>query len=364
MTAVIDQRPKRLPLATACRALGINRGTVYARQRESLDEAERERRRSRKATYQPRALSQGERDAAREVLYSDTYCDQPPTEIHAELLGQGRYLCSVSSMYRLLRADRAVGERRAQRPAQHHAVPRLSACQPNETWTWDISKLPTLERGRYLSLYLILDLFSRYVVAWMISRKENSALAKHLMTSALERYGLVGSGLTLHQDRGAPMIARSYLDLMGELGVTCSHSRPRVSNDNPYSESQFKTAKAQPDYPGRFENADHARAWFADYVDWYNTEHHHSGLAGFTAEQVFTGRYRAIAADRQVALDAQYRAHPERFVHGPPQAAMPPETVTINPAMPEDPDAASEAVNFPTLTAARERQPKSTSTET
>jgi len=364
VTAVIDERPKRLPLASACRALGLNRSTVYARQREDLDEAERQRRRSRKASDQPRALSETERRETRQTLYSESYCDQPPAEIHAALLEQGRYLCSVSSMYRLLRADRAVGERRAQRPAQHHAMPRLSAGQPNETWTWDISKLATLERGRYLSLYLILDLFSRYVVAFMISRKENSALAQHLMASALERYGLADSGLTLHQDRGAPMTARSYLDLMGELGVTCSHSRPRVSNDNPYSESQFKTAKGQPDYPGRFASAEHARTWFGDYVGWYNTEHHHSGLAGFTPEQVFTGRYRAIAADRQAALDAQYQAHPERFVHGPPQAAMPPEQVTINPAPPDDPNVASDAVNFPTLTAASERAPKSTSTDT
>ena len=354
MTEVLHNRPARLPLATACRALGLNRSTVYARSRAPLDEAERARRRSRQGKPQPRALSAAERQEVRDTLNSVTYCDQPPGEVHADLLEQGRYLCSVRTMHRILNADGMGGERRPQRPAQHHAVPRLSASEPNEVWTWDISKLPTRGRGQYLSLYLVLDLFSRYIVAWMVSLKENSALAQQLMDEALNRYGIQQGQLTLHQDRGSPMIARSYLDLMDELGVTCSHSRPRVSNDNPFSESQFKTVKAQPDYPGRFASAEHARTWFAEYAEWYNTEHHHSGLGGFTPEQVFTGEHRDLAATRQQALDAQYAAHPERFVQGRPKAAMPPEVVTINPVQPEpetEPD--SQEVNFPTLPAAR-----------
>lgn len=356
MTAVLNERPDRAPLAIACRALGLNRSTVYARGRAPLDEAERARRRSRKGCPQPRALSEVERQQVRETLYSEAYREQPPAEVHADLLEQGEYLCSVRTMHRLLKADSAQGDRRPQRPGQHHAVPRLLATQPNEVWTWDISKLPTRSRGQYLSLYLVLDLFSRYIVAWMISRKENSALAQQLMEEAFHRYGIKASQVTLHQDRGAPMTARSYLDLMDELGAICSHSRPRTSNDNPFSESQFKTAKGQPDYPGRFEAIGHARRWFAGYVDWYNTRHHHSGLGGFTPEQVFTGDYRELAATRQQALDTQYAAHPARFVQGRPIAAMPPETVAINPVQPEiitGPEA--EAVNFPTLPAARGR---------
>jgi putative transposase len=256
-------------------------------------------------------------------------------------------------MHRLLRKAHEQGERRAQRPPQHNAVPRLLATRPNEVWTWDVTKLPTRRRGEYLSLYVVLDLYSRFVVAWMLSSKENSALAQQLFDEAALRYEVAAGQLTVHQDRGAPMIARGYLDLMGELGITCSHSRPRVSNDNPFSESQFRTLKYQPDYPRRFESISRAREWCAEYFEWYNFSHHHSGLAHYTPEQVFTGRYKEIAVTRQKALDAQYRLHPERFVKGPPLAKMPPEQVAINPVEESDEGTPSPTkVNFPTLTAA------------
>ncbi len=200
-----------------------------------------------------------ERDAIRDVLYAEEHRDQPPAEIHASLLEQGRYPGSLSTFHRILRADHAQGDRRMQRAPQHHSIPRLLARAPNEVWTWDITKLATVQRGEYLSLYVVLDLCSRYALAWMISRKENSALAQQLMTEAIARYDIALSSLTTHQDRGSPMIARGDLDLMAELGDTCSHSRPRGSNDNATSESQFKTLKYQPDYPRRFRNAEHAR---------------------------------------------------------------------------------------------------------
>jgi len=213
----------------------------------------------------------------------------------------------------------------------------------------------------YLSLYVILDLFSRYALAWMVSRKENSALAQQLVGEASSRYRIEAGQLTLHQDRGSPMIAYSFLDLLGERGITGSHSRPRVSNDNPFSESQFKTAKYQPDYPGRFNSIAHARRWFESYFEWYNFNHHHSGLAGFTPEQVFTGRYHQIAVTRQAALDEIYRKHPERFVAGPPRTSVPPEMVAINPITPEDIERGeSNAVNFPTLPSARHTAREST----
>lgn len=261
-------------------------------------------------------------------------------------------------MYRLLRVDGAQGERRRQRPAQNHAVPRIVAEASNEAWTWDITKLPTIERGHYLSLYVVMDLFSRFVLAWMVSRKENSALAQQLMDEALQRYRIGAGQLIVHQDRGAPMIACAYLNLMGERdGVTCSHSRPRVSNDNPFSESQFKTAKYQPDYPGRFDSVSHARQWYERYFDWYDFEHHHSGLGGYTPDQVFTGRYRELAATRQQALDERYAACPERFVHGPPKASQPPARVAINPLTDQQAmdDECTSSVNMPTLPYARQK---------
>ena len=256
-------------------------------------------------------------------------------------------------MHRLLRQHGENGERRAQRPAQHHAVPRLLAFAPNEVWSWDITKLPLVRRGIYLSLYVVLDLFSRFVVAWMISKKENSALSEQLMNEAVTRYGIAPGQLTLHQDRGSPMIAHGYLESMMALDVTCSHSRPRVSNDNPFSESQFKTQKYQPDYPGRFDSQAHARDWCEDYFRWYNFEHHHSGLSGFTPEQVFTGRYPAIAEQKQRVLDARYEQTPERFVKGRPRVTLPPTCVAINPILAEQGgEVMADHVNFPTLTAA------------
>ncbi|CAN5330090.1 hypothetical protein BH24PSE2_BH24PSE2_01700 [soil metagenome] len=204
-------------------------------------------------------------------------------------------------------------------------------------------------------LYVVLDLFSRFVVAWMVSRKENSALAQQLIREAMDRYRIAEGQLTIHQDRGAPMTARAYLDLLADLGATPSHSRPRVSNDNPFSESQFKTQKYQPDYPGKFDGAGHGQLWCDGYFDWYNFAHHHSSLAGFTPEQVFTGRYREVAREKQVALDKQYAQHPQRFVRCRPQVPMPPEWVAINPIVSEDGEIAGDQVNFPTLPAACEK---------
>ncbi len=351
MNAVLNDCPERLPLAEACRALNLNRSSVYARQRRA--ESAEPARRSRQHSHQPRALSAHERQQVLDTLHSDAFHDQPPAEVYAQLLEQGTYLCSVSTMHRLLRAANEYGDRRAQRPAQHHAVPRLLAYRPNEVWTWDITKLATQRSGHYLSLYVVLDLYSRFVVAWMISRKENSALAQQLMQEAMARYAIAVDQLTIHQDRGPPMTAHAYLDLMSELGAACSHSRPRVSNDNPFSESQFKTQKYQPDYPGRFADIAQARTWCEAYFQWYNFSHHHSGLRGFTPEQVFTERYHEIAKEKQRVLDAQYAKHPERFVHRPPTIALPPKWVAINPIS-EQPDGPVDEplVNFPTLAAA------------
>ena len=351
MMTVLNERLPSLPLTRACMALGLNRSTVYAHQWRAVNDEPPKR--CRKSSVQPKALTAEERETVVSTLNGEGFADQSPKEVYQRLLENGQYLCSVSTMYRLQRELGESGERRQQRPAQHHAIPRLLATRPHEVWTWDITKLPLIRRGIYLSLYVVLDLFSRYIVSWMLSHKENSALAKQLMNDTVERYQIAPGQLTLHQDRGSPMTAHGYLDQMMELDVTCSHSRPRVSNDNPFSESQFKTQKYQPDYPGRFNDIHHARLWTEEYVTWYNREHHHSGLAGFTPGQVFTGQYHKIAQAKQLALDSGYRNHPERFVKGRPIVPMPPKTVAINPITPSsDGKYVDDRVNFPTLTAA------------
>ena len=347
---VMENRPATLPLKVACDVLGLNRSTIYARQRKSAGSAGDAAMRSRKDCFQPNALSATERGLVLDTLHSERFSDQPPAQVHASLLDDGVILCSVSTMHRLLRDKGENGDRRNQRPAQHHAIPRLRATRPNEVWTWDVTKLATVKPGVYLSLYVVLDLFSRFALAWMVSRKENSALAQQLIREAMARYAVAAGSLTIHQDRGSPMIARSYLDMVSDLGATASHSRPRVSNDNPFSESQFKTLKYQPDYPGRFDNDAHARIWCDEYFDWYNFHHYHSGLARFTTAQVFTSEYRELAVQRQAALDTYYQQHKNRFVHGRPKVAMPPTEVYINPVILDNGsvDVAS-GVNFPTL---------------
>ncbi|WP_200348849.1 DDE-type integrase/transposase/recombinase [Halochromatium glycolicum] len=217
----------------------------------------------------------------------------------------------------MLRADGETGERRAQRAPGKHAVPHLLADRPHARWSWDISKLPTLEPRRYLNLYLILDLYSRYVIAWMISAKENGALAKHLFHRALTCYDIRGGQLTVHQDRGAPMIAETYRDLLAAFGVEPSYSRPRLSNDNAVSESMFKTVKYSPGCPGRFADPEEARAWTAPFINHYQ-QRPHEGIAFYTPAIVFHGRIEPIYDRPQGALDAHFAAHPERYPNGPP----------------------------------------------
>lgn len=351
MSQAIEHRPDRVPLSVLCQVLGLNRSSVYQRQKGLVGKDSTKR--CRKNVAQSRALSKQQRESVLTTLHSDEHKNQPPAEVHQRLLEQGQAPCSVSTMHRLLRKAGENGERRNQRPAQHNAIPRLKATAPNQVWTWDITKLPLLTQGVYLSLYAITDLFSRYTVAWMISLKENSALAMQLMDEANARYRIEPGQLTLHQDRGSPMTANGLLGAMRALDITCSHSRPRVSNDNPYSESGFKTMKYQLDYPGKFGGTEHARRWCSDYYQWANFEHHHSGLNGYTPVQVFTGSFADIAKIRQEALDKRYQLNPERFVKGRPLIKMPPTEVAINPISAQDiAEGVVDAVNFPTLHAA------------
>lgn len=357
MTVLASPLPVGVSQRLACQVLAIARNTLRRTLKSLSVHGPNKPRTCRKHAPQPRALSATEKQVVKETLVSEQYCNQPPMQVYYDLLAQGKYLCSISTMHRILRADSLSGERRNQRAPQSYATPRLKASAPNEVWTWDITKLATVRRGEYLSLYVVMDLFSRYIVAWMISRKENSALATQLIEEASQRYLVEPNQLTIHQDRGAPMTAHCYLDLLSELAITASHSRPRVSNDNPMSESQFKTLKYQPDYPRRFDDLEHARQWCSDYVQWYNDDHHHSNLSGFTPQQVFTGSYQEIARVRQASLDYAYEANPSRFVHGRPVTQLPPELVTINPVPAAETNTdTKEKVNFATLPIAIDKQ--------
>lgn len=268
---VEDQLPRGVSEREACNVLDICRNSLRAaRARYHFFGPISPYRRKRRKARQPRALSEEERMQATDILTSTEYQDQPPAQVYYSLLQQGVYLCSISTMHRLLRDKALSGERRQQRPPSPQPIPRLQATAPNQVWAWDIAKLATCKRGEYLSLYVVMDLFSRHIVAWMLSRKENSALSSQLITEACDRYRIQPDSLTLHQDRGMPMTAHCYLDLLGELAITASHSRPRVSNDNPMSEAQFKTMKYQPDYPRCFDSYDHAMRWCEEYVHWYN----------------------------------------------------------------------------------------------
>jgi putative transposase len=317
-------------MSRVCEAVGLSRATAYRR----LHPATRRAPTVRKPN--PRRLTPKEQAEVLELLDSERFIDQPPREVYATLLDEGRFVCSPRTMYRLLQGRGELRDRRAHREREKHAIPRLEATAPNQVWTWDISKLATFVRGSFLNLYVILDLFSRYAVAWMVAERENSALAKQLFAEAITRYGIEPGRLLVHQDRGAPMTAHGLAELLAQLGVDRSYSRPRVSNDNPFSESQFHTLKYQPDYPGRFRDARHGRSWCGDFFGWYNDDHHHEGLRFFTPADVFFGRVDIVAARRQQALDAAFAKHPERFLRGAPVVRRPPSRVVLNPIDPGD----------------------------
>jgi transposase InsO family protein len=278
----------------------------------------------------PRRLRDEERQAIVDAMHAPEFVDQPPMEVYAKLLSRGVYLASIRTIYRVLAELGESKERRNQRRPHPYVKPSLTATAPNQVWTWDITKLATLERGVFLHAYVIIDLFSRYVVGWMVAAKECKNLAAQLFAEAVARHG-IEPGLTVHSDRGAAMKSDTLAQLLATLGAMQSFSRPRVSDDNAFSEAQFKTLKYQPDYPGLFSGALHARGWLEPFFSWHNDDHHHSGLALFTPADVFFGRVATVHRVRQETLDAQYALHPHRFPNGPPRAALPPAQVHINP---------------------------------
>ena len=265
-----------------------------------------------------------------DVLHEERFVDLAPAEVYATMLDEGRYLCSERTMYRVLAENQEVRERRDQLRHPKYAAPELLATKPNQLWSWDITKLLAPAKWSYFYLYVVLDVFSRYVVGWLVADAESATLADQLLTDAYERNGIKPGQLTVHADRGTSMKSKHVAMLLADLGVTKTHSRPHVSDDNPYSEAQFKTLKYRPDFPERFGSIEDARAFLADFFRWYNNEHHHTGLGLLTPADVHFGRAEVRHASRAVVLEAAHRAHPERFVAGTPIPPPLPTAAWIN----------------------------------
>lgn len=312
----------QMGIAPLCEAVGLSRASLYRRRRP--------RRQPRRPTP-ARALSEPERQEILQVLHSERFVDAAPAQVHVTLLEEGSYVCSPRTMYRLLAANGEVRERRDQLQHPHYAKPELVATAPKQVWSWDITKLKGPVKLLYFYLYVILDIFSRYVVGWMIAEAENAGLAEQLIEHSCVKQGIGPGQLKLHADRGSPMTSKTVSQLLTELEIAKSHGRPRVSNDNPFSEALFKTAKYRPAMPERFVSLAHAREVFRSVFTWYNHRHHHSGIVYLTPAVVHHGGAEAVLDRRHRARMAAYLAHPERFVNGPPQRESLPQAVWINP---------------------------------
>ena len=311
----------------ACEALGVARATFHRRRRPKTG-----RRRPRPAPA--RALDATERAEVFRALCSPRFADRAPTEVYATLLDEGVHLCSERTMYRVLAENEAVRERRARRGHPNHPKPEVVARAPNEVWSWDGTRLLGPEKWRYFHLYVILDIHSRYASGWMVAERETAGLAGHLVGETCLKHGVRPRVLTPHSDRGSPMTAKRTARLLAGLGVTQSLGRPRVSNDNPYSEAHFKTIKYHPGFPGRFGGIEEAKDFRREFFQWYNTQHRHGGIGLLTPEQVHLGRAPEVIEHRRKVLAAAYAARPDRFVGGPPRAAKLPVEVWINRALP------------------------------
>lgn len=318
----------RTPL---CQALALSPATMYRAMHPTAQPTGSSARRP-----PARALSPAEREAVRAVLHAERFVDLAPAQVYATLLDEGIYHCSERTMYRLLADAHEVRERRAQRRHPVYTAPELLATGPNQVWSWDITKLRGPTPGVWYHLYVVLDVFSRYVVGYMAARNESAALARQLLGTCCVRQGIARDQLTIHADRGAAMTSKPVALLLSDLGITKTHSRPHVSNDNPYSEAQFKTLKYRPDYPERFGSIEDARTHSSVFFPWYNTVHRHTGLGLHTPHDVHYGLATARNAQRAVVLATAYATTPERFVHRPPTPAPLPTAAWINPPKPRE----------------------------
>ncbi len=333
MNAAIDTWAPRIGHDRACAAFGVS-ARVRRRSRQAAEG--RLAPRPSRATGCPRVLPQWripdpERARIVAVLCEPRFCDLAPAQIYHHLLDEGVYLCSIRQMYRLLGENGLVSDRRrGHKRSAHHAMPQLNATGPNQVWSWDISRLAGPAPRVWFYLYVIIDVYSRKIVGWTIDTVESDKVAHRLIATTARREGVDRDQLTLHSDRGSQMTSITVADLLEHLGVTRSLSRPRVSNDNPYSEAAFKTIKYQPSYPARFTDIRQARAWMRRFAAWYNAEHYHSGIGHQHPDTVHAGSHHTINQARQAVLDAAYAANPDRFRNQHPKATPTPGRATIN----------------------------------
>jgi putative transposase len=310
-------------VAPACESMGVARSTLYQRRGPKQE--------ARPRPKPARALNDGEKQKVLDELHCTRFVDKSPGEVWATLLDEGVYLCSERTMYRILADNEEVKERRNQLKHPEYTKPELLAEGPNEVWSWDITKLRGPVKWTYFYLYVILDIFSRYVVGWMVAPRETAALAQKLIRESCKKQVIDPGQLTIHADRGSPMIAKTTAQLFVTLGINKSHNRPHVSDDNPYSESQFKTLKYRPGFPNRFGALQDSVAFCRSFFIWYNTEHRHSGIGMLTPEVVHYGLAKDVIESRKKVLEVAFEAYPERFVRGVPFPPALPEAAWINP---------------------------------
>jgi putative transposase len=307
----------------ACKAFGVSKATFYRHRAPQAPEDE-------KTLRHPRRLTEEEDQSVLSTLNSERYMDESIPEVYAELLDQGTYLCSQRTMYRVLEANQAVRERRDQRRHPEYTKPELLATAPNQVWSWDITKLKGPRKWSYFYLYVIMDIYSRCVVGWMVAGREWASLAERLIMETCEKQGIAKDQLTIHADRGTSMRSKLVAQLMADLGITKTHSRPHTSNDNPYSEAQFKTLKYHHTFPKSFGCIEDAQAYLRGFFQWYNLGHKHSGIGYVTPQSLHSGEAHGIREKRRDVLALAFEKHPERFVKGLPQPPTIPAAAWIN----------------------------------
>ena len=325
MEATLSLSPE-VGIRPACESLGVSRAAFYRKRKkeQALDAVPNERR------CHHRALSPEERQDVLDILHSDRFVDKAPHEVYATLLDEGVYHCSIRTMYRILDAHAEVKERRNQLRHPEYKKPELLATAPNQVWSWDITKLLGPAKWTYFYLYVIMDIFSRYVVGWMVAPAESAALAEKLIKETCAKQRIGRDQLTVHADRGSSMKSKQVAFLLADLGITKTHSRPHTSDDNPYSEAQFKTLKYRPDFPERFGCIEDSRNHCQAFFPWYNKEHRHSGIGLVTPETMHHGLANDVRKAREEILRLAYEAHPERFVRKIPAPPIIPAAAWIN----------------------------------